>query len=589
MKRDLAIVAALVIATLTVYGQTLGFEFLDYDDDGYVTRSTLVNSGISFESVRSAFVQRSAYWIPVTAMSYMLESTLYGIEPGVFHATNVALHALDVVLLFVLLRMLTGAVWPSAIVAALFALHPMRVESVAWVSTRKDVLSAAFGLLALIAYTRYAKRGSLRAYGAAFAFLILALLSKATWVSLPFLFLLLDFWPLRRFGPTAPEDEAFPIAAARRTGILRLVAEKLPFAAVVVAMVVVTSEVQRPSRIPWGRLPIGERFVHALVAYAWYIGKTLWPSGLSPHYPHPYLVGGGVPWTDAQIALAALLIAGLTILSLRFARYGYPLVGWLWYLGTFAPVIGLFQHGNQGMADRYTHLPHIGLFIAAVFSGWELLVPRLRTHALRRAAAAAVMTLLFAFGSAAFVQTSVWRDTETLFTHAMRVMPRDAVIQRAVANCHLEAGRFDEALRHAKTALNLRPHFLSARKVLTLAFQRRAALDPAAPDPDFLFDGVESDAFVHEEMAEIAYDRGDRDGALAHARAALAVNPDSIRALWQLGMLLRERGDHSGASDAFRRIVALVPDSTDARDALTSAERAREAPSRADQRNIDPR
>jgi tetratricopeptide (TPR) repeat protein len=560
MKRDLAIVAGLVISTLAVYAQTLGFEFLSYDDQSFVTDHAWVHEGLSFDGVRIAFVKQSAplNWLPLTVLSYMLDASLFGVDAAGFHATNVALHALDVVLVYLLLRTLTAAVWPSAIVAALFALHPMRVESVAWVSGRKDVLSAAFGLLALIAYTRYAKRGSWRAYAVAFTCTVGALLSKATWVSLPALFVLLDFWPLRRFGPNAPEADAFRVPAARRARVSHLLAEKLPFFAAAAAMMFVTSEFQAGIRVPLERLSIAERFTHALVGYAWYVAKTVWPARLSPHYPHPYLVGGGVPWTGAEIALAALLLVTLTALAARWVRRGYPVVGWLWFLGTLVPVLGFVQHGTQGMADRYTHIPHIGLFLAAVFGGWELLVPRLRSTTLRRIAAAAVVAILFALGSAAFLQTRVWRNTDSLFTYALRVMPQDAMIQQGIAHCDLEAGRLDDALHHAKTALDLRPGFRRARGVLAQALARRAAATPSAPAPDFLFDGGTNDAFIHEEMAEIASARGDREAALAHVRSALALTPDSIRALWQLGELLRERGDHVGANEAFQRAVALA-------------------------------
>jgi protein O-mannosyl-transferase len=527
LARDLAIGAALVAAVVAIYGQTVGFAFLDYDDDVFVTRNALVNAGISADSVRAALVHRSAplNWLPLMVLSFMADSTLFGLDPSAFHATNVALHALDAVLFYVLVRTLTGALWPSAIAAALFALHPLRVESVAWVTCRKDVLSAAFGLLALIAYTRYARRGSLPAYAAAFAATVAALLSKATWVSLPFLFLLLDYWPLRR------------------RGAIRLLAEKLPFFAACAAMTIVTSGFQAGIRVPLERLPVMERAVHGLVAYAWYVGKTIWPTQLSPHYPHPYLVGGGVPWTAAQIALAALVIGGLTALAVRFARRGYPIVGWLWFLGTLVPVIGFAQHGTAGMADRYTHLPHMGLFLAAGIGGWELFVPRLASRAARRIAITAVAALLLALGSAAFVQTRVWRDNETLFAHALRVTPHDAMIQQAVAHSDLQAGRYDAALIHAKTAMDLRPGFRKAGSVFALALKQREAATPNAPLPEFLLDGGAGDALAHMEFAEIEYDRGNSDAALAHVRRALELEPDSPRARMQLAQLLRERGD----------------------------------------------
>jgi tetratricopeptide (TPR) repeat protein len=575
MKRDLAIGAALVIATLAVYAQTLRFDFIEYDDQVLVTQNRLVHAGISTANARAAFAQQSdpLNWLPLTVLSYMVEATVFGVEPSAFHATNVLLHALDAVLLYLLLRSLTAAVWPAAIAAALFALHPMRAESVAWVSSRKDVLSAAFGLLALIAYLRYARRGSVRAYAVSFACTVAALLSKATWVTLPALFLLLDFWPLRRFGPSAPEAPALPEKAAPRVAVSELIAEKLPFFGIAAAMLLVTSVSQAANRVSLEKLPLVDRLVHALVSCAWYVAKTLWPAQLSPHYAHPYMVGGGVPWTATQIALAVLSLATLTALAIRFARRGYPLVGWLWFLGTLVPVLGLAQYGNQGMADRYTHIPHMGLFVAAVFGGWEILAPRLRSPRQQRLAVASVVAALLALGSAAFAQVRVWRDTESLFTHAMQVRPRDATIQQSVGYVHLIAGRFDESLRHSKIALNLNPNHSRARYVLVQALKRRAAATPPPPEPDFLFDGEVSDALVHQELAELAYARGDRDAALDHIRGALALDPDSIRALWQLGALSGERGDHAGATDAFRRVVELRPDSPEAREALAAAER----------------
>jgi Flp pilus assembly protein TadD len=242
------------------------------------------------------------------------------------------------------------------------------------------------------------------------------------------------------------------------------------------------------------------------------------------------------------------------------------------------PVLGFAQYGTQGMADRYTHLPHIGLFVAAVFGGWAWLVPRLRNPLQRRTAAALVAAALIALGSAAAVQARVWRDSESLFTHALELRPRDAMIQKAIADLYLRTGRFDEALRHSKAALNLHPGYRKAHDVLTQALQHRAAANPGAPPPDFLFDGGAGDALVHEELAELAFARGDGEAAFVHVRSALALTPDSIRALWQLGVLLRERGDLAGARDAFLRLVALAPDSSEAREALAAAERAVAAP-----------
>jgi hypothetical protein len=448
MGRDLAIAAALVVATLAIYAQTLGFDFItlpvatdappdapapcSFDDDKYVTRNPSVRAGISSDGVRAAFTDAVAFnWSPLVVLSLMLDATLFGVDPAAFHGVNTALHSLDAVLVYALLRTLTGAAWPSAIAAALFALHPLRVESVAWVTGRKDVLSAAFGLLALIAYTRFAQRGSRRAYGVALACTIAALLSKATWVTLPGLFLLLDYWPLRRLASDA-----------------RVLAEKIPFFVAAAAVLVVTAAFQQDHGVGLDRIGIGDRLAHALAACAWYIAKTLWPAGLAPHYPHPYLAtSGGMPWTSAQLALAALTLVSLSAVAIRFARRGYPLVGWLWFLGALVPVLGFAQYGTAGMADRYTHLPHIGLFLALTFGGWEMLAPRLGNLRMRALAIAGVGALLVALGAASFAQTRVWRNAQTLFAHSLSVIPDNAVMRQGIARCYLGAWRSDEARR----------------------------------------------------------------------------------------------------------------------------------------------
>jgi Flp pilus assembly protein TadD len=577
MKRDLAIAAALAIATAAIYAQTLGFDFVDFDDNLYVTRNPWVKAGLSVDGVRAAFSEpRSATnWLPLSTLSYMLDATLFGVNPRAFHATNVVLQAIDVVLLFALLRMLTGATWPSALVAALFAVHPMRVESVAWVSARKDVLTATFALLALLAYARYAVRGSRLAYSASLLCTILSLLSKTTWVTMPALLLLLDYWPLRRFANGGRQQDVFPAPAGRPASPAWIAAEKLPFIAIAAAGLAWAMVVQAGLRISTADIPFGDRVLHAVVAPAWYVMKTLWPTHLSVHYPHPYFATtGGLPWSPVQIALAALLLVLLSALALRFARRGYPLVGWLWFLGTLGPVLGFGQYVTQGMADRYTYLPHIGLFVALVFGGWEWLVPRLRSHPAQWAAAAAVGAVLIALGAVSAVQARVWRDSETLFTHALRVTPRDAMMQEVTANLYLQTGRLDEALQHSKAALNLHPAYRKARVVLATALARRAAEMPTPPEPDFLIDGGAADGLVHEELAVLAHDRADHDAAMRHVRAALALDPDSTRALWQLGVLLRESGDHAGARDAFRRLAELAPESDDARQALADAERS---------------
>jgi hypothetical protein len=431
MSRRLAVCTLLAAAVLIVFWPTLANDFVNYDDDRYVTQNPHVQHGFDAASLRWAWTTGHFYWQPLTWMSHMLDWRLYGAAPAGHHATSVALHALNTALLFALLDGMTGAPWRSALAAAVFGLHPLRVESVAWIAERKDVLGTLFWLLTTLAYVWYARapswrRGALVALG-----LAVGLTAKPMLVTLPATLLLLDYWPL---GRLRTRDDVWP-----------LVREKLPLLPLVVASVAVTITLEHEGAI--GSLeafPLTARIGNAVVAYAAYLWKLVWPAGL--YVPYLHARGGIPPW---QVVAAALLLIGITAGALRLRRtHPYVLVGWLWYLGTLVPVIGLVQAGEQAMADRFTYVPLIGVVVALVW----LLPARAATPA---GAAAALALVLLALATR--TQIAVWRNSVTLFEHALAIEEQNPVAHLNLGYALGDGGDLDAAERHFARTLELRP------------------------------------------------------------------------------------------------------------------------------------
>jgi tetratricopeptide (TPR) repeat protein len=444
----------LVALVWAVYWSVGSNGFVAYDDPGYIQENPVVKLGLTADGVRWAFTTWTiANWHPLTWLSHMLDVQLFGVEPAWHHRENVLWHCANTLLLLAFLGRTTGGWWRSALVAALFSVHPLRVESVAWISERKDVLSTFFFLLALLAYAAYARRqGALRYLAVALAF-ALGLLAKPMVVTLPALLLLLDVWPLRRL----------PAGRLSATALWPLLREKLPLFALSAVSSAVTFLAQARGgavRSVVG-LPFSARAANAVVSAASYLGKTLWPTDLAVLYPHPGYRPGGIPaW---KVAFATALLLGITAIALReVRRRPYLLAGWGWYLVTVLPVIGLVQVGQQGMADRYTYLPLIGPVFAAVWAAAEgaekLRMPR---------AALAVAGLVLVLGAAwiARVQVGYWRDTLTLFDHATRVTEDNRIAWKNVGSARFERGEPAEALA---------------------AFAEATRIDPE--DPDLWFD-----------------------------------------------------------------------------------------------------
>jgi len=498
-----------------VFIQTLRYDFVNYDDPSYVYQNTRITSGMNFASVAWAFSHvHSENWHPLTTITHMLDCQLYGLNAGWHHFTNVILHSLAVLLLFIALEQMTGALWRSAFVSAVFAVHPLHVESVAWIAERKDVLSAVFFMLTLLVYLHYTRAPSIGRYLTVVLVVALGLMSKPMLVTLPFVLLLLDYWPLRRF-----EGRQSDIARQ----LLRLVVEKIPLIALSAVSSIITFLAQRGA-IGWTeQLPMSERISNAFVAYVVYIGQMFWPAGLAVFYPHPE---NRLPVGGISLALTALMGITLAAFVLR-TKAPYFVTGWLWYLGMLVPVIGLLQVGWQGHADRYTYLPQIGLYIAVTWAVIDLSRSwRFQQIALGIAAAVVLSALTWA----SRLQTFYWRDSETLFTHALAVTSNNDVALNNLGIICLDKGRLDDAISKLQAAIDLRPE----------------------------------NAPAHDNLAKALLRKGQVSEAMVHYRKFLELEPGNVEARNTLGTALIQQGHVREAIDQWQEALARQPDNGNA-------------------------
>ncbi len=558
----LAPTALLLGVILLVYAQVRTFAFVNLDDQQYVTSNPVVLRGLTWDGVAWAFGGfHAANWHPLTWLSHMADVTLFGADAGAHHAVNVALHALNALLLFGFLRRATGATWRSAAVAALFAVHPLHVESVAWVSERKDVLSGAFFFLTLHAWLGYTRRPGAGRYVAVAALFVLGLLAKPMLVTLPLVLLLVDAWPLGRLAPGAAGGST-PSRAAR------LVAEKVPLLVLAAASSIVTWLAQSAGGATASAeaIPLGGRVANAAVSYVLYLVRTVWPSGLAAFYPHPSLAGDGIPaWKTAG---ALLLLLAVTAAAVRErARRPYLLFGWLWFVGTLLPVIGLVQVGEQGLADRYSYLPLTGLLVAAVWGGAERL-GRLRSPALAWGAAAAP---ILALALAAHAQASTWRDSLALHGRALEVTERNWNAWSGLGDALADAGRPQEAIAAYREALRVRPRLATAWNGLGAAYGQLGAHAEAIA-------AFEEALRSQPGYADAWYNLGTAHGSLGrHARAAecfraaLRIRPDDARAWQNLGVASVLSGDLPGARESAATLRRLDPARAGALEALLRA------------------
>ena len=462
-----AALAALVFAlSAAVYRPMLGHAWLNYDDDIYVTRNAEIRQGLSWQGVGWAFTtQQGANWFPLTRLSWMLDVELHGLEARGFLLTNLLLHALASALFCLALASLTGAPLRSALAAAIFAIHPVHVESVAWISARKDVLSGVFFMLALLAFAP-AARGSRAARLAVFASLALGLLAKSTLVTLPCVLLLLDAWPLGRLARAGRNPDARLLLRAAR--------EKLPLFALAAFASFMTWRAQAAAQVVASleQLSFADRAANALVACAVYLRQVFWPSGLAVIHPHP---GSGLPFWQPLLA-AALLLAASWLAWREWPRRGWLAVGWLWFLGMLVPTIGLVQVGSQAHADRYLYLPLAGLALAIAWSA-----PAAERAGARAALAAAALLATLLLATATRAQLAHWRDSVALFEHAVAVTHENAIAHAQLGAAYQAQGRIKETIRHFREAVRIRPGYTTAAN--NLAWLLASVRDPALRDP----------------------------------------------------------------------------------------------------------
>ena len=554
----------LIAATLAIYFPALHNGFVNYDDPRYIIDNSHVQSGLNWQSVRwaaTAFYESN--WHPLTWISHAADVSLFHLNPAGHHAINILLHVLNALLLFLVLQSATGREWESFFVAALFALHPVNVESVVWASERKNVLSMFFLLLVLCAYGKYAARPSIFRYSAVAILYALGLAAKPQIITLPFLLLLWDFWPLRRWNPrTAP-------AATPEEGLAssswRLFAEKIPLLLLSIASAIITIRAQtsggavqaaNAARRTVAAYPIAVRLENAVVAYARYIEMLFWPAGLAPMYPHP-----GATLRTISVLFSIFLLGAITTIVLLAWRYRYLPVGWFWFLGSLVPMIGIVQVGGQAMADRYAYLPFIGLFWMVVGGISDVID---RNVAARQSAAAFAVLVLMVFGALTYRQIGFWRNPETLWNHTLQVTQNNFVAHDSLAEYQLKQGRFAAGCSHFRAAVNIFSDDMPAQEGLAVCAQarndNREAIDRygivlrRAIEPS-----IRATAFAN--LGSIYRGLGDYTRAKENYDSALQINPDLPIALVGSGLLAQKGWDYPLAAAQYAHAVRVEPTS----------------------------
>lgn len=569
-RTTLFIAATLIVLTLAVYVRVRSHQFLTYDDNVYITTNANVRRGITTDGLRWAMTSFTFNWHPVTWITHMIDVQLFGLDAGKHHLVNVAFHGANVLLLFLLLQTMTRSRWRSAFVAALFAVHPLHVESVAWIAERKDVVSTFFLLLTILLYVSWTRRRSPATYAAMLVAFALGLASKQMVITLPFALLLLDYWPLRRLEP------------GDRASIVRSVVEKIPLFLLSIGGVILAIIGQRQVKaiVTTATLPIATRIGNAIIAYGTYVGKTIFPSPLALPYPYELPASGA-------LTISALVLIGISawVIAARDRRYLFT--GWFWFVGTLVPVIGLVQIGSQAMADRYTYIPHIGLLTAIV---WLVADFARRWNAERIVAGvAAIVVAGFAFMANGYL--AFWRDSETLFRHDLAVTQRNYVAHSNLGSALVDQSRFAEAAEEFRAALAIEANDANALTKLAEIDLKNgngkeaiALLDRAAKiDPTPKIEGelalargevpkaiekyravVQEDPYLpdaHVDLAAALALAGKDAEALAEDRAALKLDPAHYDAHMNTGALLSRMGRNEEALADFRSAAQSRPSS----------------------------
>jgi tetratricopeptide (TPR) repeat protein len=530
------IYGGLALVTLAVYLPALHHGFVEYDDQQYVTDNPRVQAGLSWTGLVWAFGFHAGNWHPLAWLSHMADCQFYGARAGGHHLTSILLHIASTLLLFSVLNRMTNAMWRSAAVAALFAWHPLHVESVAWVAERKDVLCAFFWMLTLWLYVRHAARPSIARYLFALGSFVLCLMAKPMGVTLPFVLLLLDYWPLGRVT-----GDGWRVASVRR-----LVVEKIPFLALSAIACVLTLRAQELAIVSTAGLPVSQRVAHALVAYNHYLVAMFVPQNLAVYYPYQ------IHLPTLTITCAIIVLGLTTLLALNMRCRPWLMVGWLWYLGTLVPVIGLVQVGDQAWADRYTYLPLIGLFVAIVWFACEIIKSRL----VLQCASVIVAAGLIAATSA---QLGYWQNTRSLFEHTDKVTPKNYMAITILGSLLAKEHKYDEAMGYYRTALRYSPGFPEAHFFLGNALDEQGKLDEAVAEYQKSLWFRPTQEQTHIFMGIALAKQKKYDEAMAHYNAALKLNPDSAVAQNNLARLLHTLGKLDAAVEHYHAALEIDP------------------------------
>ena len=551
-----ALIVVIVVVTILLYARTAGFGFVNLDDYQYVIKNPNIQNGLSASSIKWALTTGYfSYWHPMTWLGYLTLVSLFGVQPGPMHAANFLIHAANAALLLYLLWRMTGCVWRSAIAAAIFAWHPLRVESVAWVSELKDVLSAFFWLLTTLVYVRYAEKPTLGRYAVVVGCYLLGLASKPMLVMLPATLFLLDYWPLGR-TKWLPRDDI------PRPTLPRLILEKFPLFAMAMTVAVYAIKVQSANYAMGDQMPLGIRLQNALVSVTKYLGKLVWPTDLAVFYPHPAFV------VDEKIGVGMLTVAAVVFVALTVAsfllarRTPYLLIGWLWLLGTLLPVSGVIQAGAQAMADRYSYIPLMFVTVAAVWliADWVRSMP-----AMKPVAVGVTAVVLVALLVKTSVQIGHWRDDASLFGHAIAVTRNNYLAHACMGYVYYEQDRYDDAIAQYTAALKIRRIDPTANNNMGKILQKLGRLNEA----EFYYNRALAysppDADLHNNLANILAGQGKIDAAVKHHEAAIRIAPNQPHTHYNYGVTLFQSGRLREAQGRLERALQLNSDYADAR------------------------
>ena len=541
--RGFWICLVLTLVTAAVFYQVRTYDFVNYDDNIYVYENPDIQAGITLKAIKWAFTAGYAnFWHPLTLLSHMLDWQLFGTNAGGHHLTNLIFHIANTLLLFLVLKQMTGALWQSAFVAALFALHPLHVESVAWVSERKDVLSTFFWMLTMLAYLRYVKYPNVARYQLTLLIFALGLMAKPMLITLPFVLLLLDYWPLDRIGRLQWQT------------FYRLILEKIPFIVLSAVSSVIAFLTQQSGRavVVLAAFPLKFRIYNALISYVKYIEKMFWPSRLTMFYPHP-----GQNISVLYVIISAVILLAVTILILRFAQnHRYLVTGWFWYLGTLVPVSGLIQVGSHAMADRYSYVTLTGLFIIIAWGLPDLLGNRPHRKIVLWVSSLAVLSIL---AVCAHIQQRYWKDAITIYQHALKVTDDNYIIHFFIADDLFEDGRVNEAIWHNIEALRLNPDCADALNGLGVIYYKTGKVDEAIGYYKRALEIDRRNVEVYSNYGMALAAKGKFDEAVSLYNRALQITPDSVNIRLNLGVALTGSGRLEEAVKEYEKILLIQP------------------------------